>query len=855
MTDRPQKSELEQIQFYNRCLNIFKLAAGKTEEINLYYRIAGNVVCLNFAGTSLLPWLTPAFEHLRIKPVENPDLTIHVWDSNSTGIKMPPPPCEWADFTDRGDIWGFNSKRIKTAFHWSEYSVNVMDLKTNTAVYWVKNPNGFPYWVYSSPFRTIIQWWIEKNGGQLMHAAAVGTKNGAVLITGKGGSGKSTSAITCLNGGLKYLGDDYVIIKKDPEPKVYSLYSTAKLNLEDMHRFPNLKPLAGKRVKENQEKEVLFLYPKLKEQIVDEMPLKAILTPQIMPVEETVIEPASFWPIQRAMSFTTMSQLPGVGMHTQKYISQFISMLPCFTLKPGSNFDKITKTIASFIDNPQAFSSTKKQPVDEKEKPLISIIIPVHNGAHFINTAIENILSQNYPAIEIIIVDDGSEDNTKEIVENLDVDVRYFHQPNSGPASARNKAIRDISAEYIAFLDVDDLWPEKNLDVLMKELIENPDLDLVRGYAQLFSMDDDEKIDYIGNPKESFPNYIGAGVYRKSAFNKVGLFDPDLRFGEDADWYNRAREIKIKMKRLDEVTLFVRRHEANMTKGKNLVELNMLKVFKKKLERKRTGLTEPTKPEIKNTNANNPKISVIIPVRNGAAFITEAINSIFEQQYEPVEVIVVDDGSTDNTTEILEMTGKEIKYVYQENKGSYAARNKGLELATGKYIAFLDADDVWVENKLSIQLSVLDEKPQIGAIIGFTKKISLSQRLEDAKKMFEEQGGFLLNLGASLFRKSVFRKVGSFDEELQSGGDADWFLRAREASVHIIIHKQTVIFQRTHRRNISRNQKLVSTCLIKVHKKMLARRRKAGKSVAFNFPKLNNVDEVMKFWQSEDKKL
>jgi len=160
--DKPQKSEIEQIQFYNQCLLKFKQAASISGETKVFYEIAGTVVCLNFAGNTLVPALTPALEHLKTGFTENPGMTINVWDTQSTGVQMTPPPCEWADFTDRGDIWGFNSKRIKTAFHWSEYSVNVMDMATNTGVYWVKNPNAFPYWVYSSPFRTMIHWWMEK---------------------------------------------------------------------------------------------------------------------------------------------------------------------------------------------------------------------------------------------------------------------------------------------------------------------------------------------------------------------------------------------------------------------------------------------------------------------------------------------------------------------------------------------------------------------------------------------------------------------------------------------------------------------------------------------------------------------
>ncbi len=88
------------------------------------------------------------------------------------------------------------------------------------------------------------------------------------------------------------------------------------------------------------------------------------------------------------------------------------------------------------------------------------------------------------------------------------------------------------------------------------------------------------------------PDYIGAAIYRKSAFRKAGLFDTTLKFGEDSDWFNRANELNLKVKRLEDVTLMVRRHGKNMTHGKDLVELNTLKVFKKFIDRKRAGTLE-----------------------------------------------------------------------------------------------------------------------------------------------------------------------------------------------------------------------------------------------------------------------
>jgi len=585
--DKPPKTEEEQQRFFDETLEKFHQATGNTGIIRKFYEIADTKICICFAGPAMIPYLTPALEHLAVSEIAHPDMTINVWDSESTRVKMPPPPCEWADFTDRGDIWGFNSKRIKTAFHWSEFSVNVMDMNTNTAVYWVKTPKSFPYWVYSSPFRTIFHWWMEKNGCQLLHAAAVGNEDGAVLITGKGGVGKSTTALSCLNAGLNYLADDYLIVRKDPEPKVFSLYSTAKLNVEDRHKFPELIKFAADPVKKDQEKDVLFLYPGLKNRIVNEMPLKAVLTPEIITGKTSKITPVSFWPVQRAMSFTTMSQLPGVGSHTHEYISEFTEKLPCYKISLGNDLRQIPELIASFLSDPKRFDKRDDDNGKSNNKPLISVIMPVYNGEKFIKEAIDNILGQNYPALEIIVVDDGSTDNTKNIIDKLPVDIRYFPQTNDGPASARNKGIRDASGKYILFLDVDDLWPENNIHLLLNEIEKDKNLEVVRGYAQLMKTDEKGKMEFIGNPRDSFPDYIGAGIYRREVFEKVGLYDPAMKFGEDADWFNRARELNIPMKRLDAVTLYVRRHGGNMTEGKSLLELNALKVFKKALDRQR----------------------------------------------------------------------------------------------------------------------------------------------------------------------------------------------------------------------------------------------------------------------------
>jgi len=592
--DKPHKTEAEQLDFFERCYERFLKAKALAGEINHFYRIGGTTVCLKFAGDNMVSHLTPALEHLRIQECDSPDVTLCIWDSDSTATKMVPPPCGWDCFTDRGDIWGFNSSRIKTAFHWIENSVNLMDLETNTGIYWVQTAETLPYWVHASPLRSLFHWWMEKNGYQLLHASAVGTDNGAILITGKGGIGKSTTALSCLQSGLFYLADDYLVVRLEPEPFIYSLYCTAKLNADHVANFPGLSRFVKNMEKLDQEKAVMFLHPHMGNQIVSKMPLKAIVTPKVADVDGTFIIPGERWAIQRAMSFTTMSQLPYVGHHTNDFISKLSSTLPIYSLELGRDLKRIPVAVSDFLADLPSHQSAPL-PVSHSfdnsgTRPLVSVIIPVYNGERFINDAVDNVLSQNYNPLEIIIIDDGSTDRTEEIVNQIPVDIRYFKQENDGPASARNRGIRDASGDYIVFLDVDDLWPENNLNLLVDEILNDPDAEIIRGYAQLMELNADTgEYDFCGNPKESFPHFIGAAIYRKSAFRKVGLFDATLKFGEDTDWFNRADELNLKVKRLEDITLLVRRHGKNMTHGKNLVELNTVRVFKKVIDRKRAG--------------------------------------------------------------------------------------------------------------------------------------------------------------------------------------------------------------------------------------------------------------------------
>jgi glycosyltransferase involved in cell wall biosynthesis len=116
-------------------------------------------------------------------------------------------------------------------------------------------------------------------------------------------------------------------------------------------------------------------------------------------------------------------------------------------------------------------------------------------------------------------------------------------------------------------------------------------------------------------------------------------------------------------------------------------------------------------------------LSVIIPTHNRAAFVADAINSVLAQQAENLEIIVVDDGSGDNTAEIVKSFGPPVRYVYQANAGPSSARNRGVELAQGEFLGFLDDDDLWSSEKLAIQLPRLLDDPKLEIVLGHTQRM------------------------------------------------------------------------------------------------------------------------------------
>ena len=219
--------------------------------------------------------------------------------------------------------------------------------------------------------------------------------------------------------------------------------------------------------------------------------------------------------------------------------------------------------------------------------PFVSVIVPVYNGAKFLSEAVASIRRQNYHPLEIIIVDDGSTDETAELVTGLGKDIRYAYQRNSGPAAARNKGLDMARGEIIAFLDVDDLWPPDKLRIQVARLVNDSSLDVVLGRIQFIKLPGAPEFQIQGPNNTHVNVHLGSGAFRKSVFDKVGVFDETLRYSEDHDWFLRAREQGVSMTIVEQVTLHYRLHGNNMTQDKNAKGFQLTQVLKKSLDRRR----------------------------------------------------------------------------------------------------------------------------------------------------------------------------------------------------------------------------------------------------------------------------
>lgn len=227
---------------------------------------------------------------------------------------------------------------------------------------------------------------------------------------------------------------------------------------------------------------------------------------------------------------------------------------------------------------------------------------------------------------------------------------------------------------------------------------------------------------------------------------------------------------------------------------------------------------------------NEQRVSVIIAAYNAARYIAEALHSALAQTHGEPELIVVDDGSTDNTIEIVSELAPRANVIRQRNAGAGAARNRGVTEATGEFITFLDADDRFTREKLAVQLAAFDRDPALEAVYGHVREfISEDISAEAVAKLRDPVESAPSHLGGSLLiRREAFLRVGPFAERYSLGEGLDWYARSQEAGIYELTLPDIVLERRLHGSNTGIERAAETDQFLQIVRAALQRRRAQG---------------------------
>ena len=224
-----------------------------------------------------------------------------------------------------------------------------------------------------------------------------------------------------------------------------------------------------------------------------------------------------------------------------------------------------------------------------------------------------------------------------------------------------------------------------------------------------------------------------------------------------------------------------------------------------------------------------PDISVVIPAYNGGRYLGECIQSVLDQEHPALEILVIDNASTDDTADVARAFPS-VRYRYLADKGLCKALNHGIEQSRGVWLGFLDADDLWSPSRLALQLEVFASNPAVETVFGHVEQFISPELDESAKAKLNIRNRHLPGRYRSsmLIRRESFWRVGSFDPSLAYGEFLDWYLRAQEQKIREVMLPDVVTLRRIHGANLGYTDRHLRVEFARVLKRGLDRRRRSS---------------------------
>jgi hypothetical protein len=339
-----------------------RAGSGSVEERD--FRLAGAAVRLRSPHPDMLRRLSRAFAHLELaEPTPSPDLTVNLWDS-ANGASPPPLP-DTRDEEAPGAFFYFSNEQLRAGFQLGTNgdarvlavypdaptpALSVLERGGRRGWYWVAESGRIPYWEQATPLVYLLDWWLRERDMQMLHAGAVGSPVGGVVLVGKSGSGKSTAALSSLDSDLLYAGDDYVGVSLGDNPTVHSFYSSGKLMQDHVERLPFLLDGLANADRLEVEKAVVYVNERWPERMSAGFPLRAVVAPRVTPgVVETRFLKASPAEAFRALAPSTVFQMHTQGQDSLARARRLLETVPSYVLETGSDMASIPRAIGELV--------------------------------------------------------------------------------------------------------------------------------------------------------------------------------------------------------------------------------------------------------------------------------------------------------------------------------------------------------------------------------------------------------------------------------------------------------------------------------------------------------------------------
>jgi hypothetical protein len=336
--------------FFDAAWRAFEAAESRIGRRAFHQRIGPASIRLRFAGSALASLLTPALAGVTTGDAPGPALCdIGFWDSATSGVPMPRPPWSLGDYDDLGFVRQSPTGDVTAGLHVEGRVLQLYRAHDRRALWWIPDLTSLPTHELAAPGRVIYTRALAKDGLHAIHAAAIGTPHGAVLLAGRGGSGKSTIAIgSLITSNLSYISDDYCVASAGDRPSVHALYGTGKLRMSDLDRWHSLSGHAdaGLRV---DDKAVFFVGRDFPDRILDDAPIAAVIAPAVRASGPTGFRPASAGEAVMALAPSTTSQVPASTGDVVRAISAIVRRVPCWHLDIRAGDESAPALIESWL--------------------------------------------------------------------------------------------------------------------------------------------------------------------------------------------------------------------------------------------------------------------------------------------------------------------------------------------------------------------------------------------------------------------------------------------------------------------------------------------------------------------------